>query len=325
MLSGCSYIATKAGYEKKQATELKIEQIKQEKIIELDKKTKEIEKAHESLILQIKKNFQETANWLYGSFVASELVQNPDRLDKIIALRIKTAMAFAPAPTPEAILEQNRLLKEELDEVKISNEELKVRYNEKEKEAKLAKQAEREREADIQRIKDEKIKIEQEYNIKIVSAQNELNKINDQIIASERKNTENKQKEEKLQRLIIYFLMGGAALFGAAAALTRGRTIEFAIGAICCVGLACAVPFIEKWMVIAGIISLFIIIIGIIYYKMYQEKKIADSSVGAIQELRNEDENLYIKKIKPKLEEWHGESKSTKKRLHNKLKDLNLI
>lgn len=55
-----------------------------------------------------------------------------------------------------------------------------------------------------------------------------------------------------------------------------------------------------------------------------KEKLIANNSVGALQEIKYENPELYQKTIKPKLQEWNQDDKEINDLIEVKLKELNL-
>jgi len=65
--------------------------------------------------------------------------------------------------------------------------------------------------------------------------------------------------------------------------------------------------------------------LGAVDKKEYEkEKKIADNTIGSIQELKYENPELYNQSVKPKLQEWHQNDPEIDKIIEQKLKDLNL-
>jgi len=324
VLVGCSNIAIKKQYEEKQKTEQIIVDLKKQHEINTALKVKEAEQAKDLYILKLKDNFQQTANWIYGAFIASNLKGAKDRLDNIINLRIKTGLSYSPGPTPEAIIEQNRLLQEELNEAKVTNEELLTRYSAKEKEANAAREAEKKLGLEIEQKKKELGEIHTKFNQQISDAQNELNKINDKLIAANERLADDNKRKEALQRMQIYIFTGLGVICGILAALFKTRTIELAIGAAGFLALAIAVPFITQLMINIGVSIVFIIIGVIIYRKFFVEKALADRSIGSIQEIRDNSETRYKEKFRPILEDWFKDAPDLHRKVEKRLKDLNL-
>lgn len=323
-LSGCGtldFLASKAGYENKQKIELKIDELKKDREKALDEQEKRIRAADLALLNQTKDNFQKTSNWLYGAYLGSEMISNKDRLDNLINYRLVTAISYAPPPTPEAIMEQNKLLKEELNETKVSNKELEARYAAKEKEAKEARDREVARAKDVENAEKEKVAIEKSFSSKIEAKNDELRGVNDNLFALKEKQLENERESNNLKKYMIGILFAGAGLCAVGAYLMR--SLQLAIVAIALGGAALAIPFIKTWMVITAI-SLILTIAGIIVYKqLHDEKTIANNAVGAIQEVRNENEAIYKEKIKPKLNDWFKDKKHLTKKVEQKLVELN--
>jgi len=323
-LVGCESFYSKQGYEKKEKAESRIAELKREKQIELEVKTQEVFKAKDEHLKQVEVNFLETAKNIYGAYLAIDMKSVLDRLDTVIKYKLKTALLYAPAITTEIALEQNKLLKEELDETKISNEDLKKRYQIKEIEAIAAKKAEEETAEKIVKIEKEKQILEKKYNEEIIFLQDKLNALNTLIIQSEQNKASDQARKEKLQKLQIYILTGLGLTCGVLAAILKVRVLELGLGAAGFIALAIAVPFIEQWMVVGGLSAVFLIILAIIYFKYFSEKELADNSIGSIQEIRNQSEEHYKKKMKPVLNSWFEGKASLHKKVEKKLKDLNL-
>jgi hypothetical protein len=324
VICGCENISLKKHYEEKQKIEQSIVDLKKQYETETEAKIKEVEKSKDLYIAQVMQNFQETANWLYGSFIASNLKETKDRLDTIINLRIKTALSYSPGPTPEAVIEQNKLLQEELNEVKITNQELLSRYSEKEKEAAIARKAEKDLNLEIENKKKELAAVKDQFAKDFAESQTKLNKINDELISANAKLADDNRRKEALQRMQIYIFTGLGVLCGILAALLKTRVIELALGAAGFLALAIAVPFITQLMVNIGISIIFIVIGIIIYYKFFTEKALADRSIGSIQEIRDHSEVRYKEKYKPILEDWFKDSPDLHKKIEKRLKELNL-
>lgn len=323
-LDGWESLYLKQGYQKKEKAEAQISQLKIEKQKELDAKVEEISQAKDSHTKEIQKNFLETAKNIYGAYLAVDMKTALDRLDTLIKYKLKTALLYAPAITTEIALEQNKLLKEELDETKISNEDLKKRYLEKETEAIEAKKLEEKTNERVSLLEKEKQTLQKKYDEEIIILQDKLNFINNEIIKKESEKATDQARKEKLQRIQIYIFTGLAVICGILAACLKVRSLELGVGAICFLGLALAVPFIEQWMVIVGLSLVFVTICGIIYRKYFNEKDIADRSVGSIQEIREQSEKDYKTKHKPILESWFKDKPKLSKRVEKKLVDLNL-
>lgn len=321
-LAGCSTVFNKIGYVEKEAAKQALIQANQEKQVAVENKEKEISAAKDALINQIKSNFQNTSNFLYGAKLASDFKLEKNRLDDILDLRLKTAMGYAPAPTPEAVLSQMESLKEELDELKVSNAELKKRYDAQVIEAQAAKAAEQQKEKELKDKEKEKLAEIEKYNKLIAEKQENLNKINDSLLIEQQQKLEKAKDEAALKRTLIYILTVLGVLFAVGAYFLR--SIECVIGAGICVGLAMVVPLIKPWMLFTGL-AVCMIGISVPFIRKYlNEKKIADNAVGAIQELRNESEQIYKEKLRPKLTEWFGDDKVLHGAVEKKLKELNL-
>ena len=323
LFSGCMImdtLASKAGYEKRDKIELKIDELKKDKEKALIEQEKNIRSADLALLTQTKSNFQQTTNWLYGAFLGSEMITDKNRLDEVINFRLKTALGYSPGPTPEAILDQNKLLKEEINETKITKAELEKRYAAKEKEAETARLAETERAKEVKAAEIKKIELEKAYNDKLNSEQDKLNRANGDLLALKEKQIETSEADSNLKKIMMGWFFAGAALAAIGAYFLR--SLELAIGAICLAAAAIAIPFLKTWMVLSAIATIIIVIGFIIYKKYYNEKGIANRAVGAIQEIRNESEQVYQNDIKPKLQDWFKDAGNLTKQVEKKIIEL---
>lgn len=322
ILTGCSSVATKLGYEKKEKIENQIIQLRKEKDMALEEQAKKINQAKDDYYKQLKDNFQNSINWTYGASLASNLKTNKTRIDELLDYRLNTALRYGPPPSSDAIVEQNRLLKEELDEVRITTEMLSKRYLDKEKEAAVAKASELEKENTISALKEKEIQILKNKQSEIDAWQEKLNKTNTDIQNLQNEKINNDANNQALKKIIIICLLVGGAACAVGAYFFRAW--ELAVGAMVCTGLALIYPFIKPWMVISamGAVTIFV---GIIIYKKFHEEKImANGAMGTIQEHRNESEESYKTTLKPKLEEWFKNMPKFHKKIEERLKELNL-
>jgi len=324
-LSGCTlfdFVATKTGYDKKEKVELRIKDLKDEREEALRKQAIEINKAKDDYYKQLRENFQNTINWTYGATLASSLKTNKTRLDNILDYRLTTALSFGPAPTPEAIIYQNKLLREELDERKVTDEALAKRYEEKEKEAQAARVSEAAKSERVKALEEKIPEIERKYAKEIDDQYEALNKINGDLIALKTREAERMADENSLKKYLIGILCVGAA--GAAIGAYFMRSLTLAVVAIFIGGAAIAVPFIKPWMIITAIGAVIIVAGFIAYKQLYEEKIISNGAIGTIQERRNEAEDDYQQNLKPKLKDWFKDAPKLHKKVEDRLKELNL-
>lgn len=238
----------------------------------------------------------------------------------------------------EAIETQNNLISEQATQIAEGNKKInelnKEIDNKKENEIKLL--------SDIEKLEEQKIK---EVGAKLI----EISKKDDVI---KKKEVDIKEKEEKLNAInelkaaefdksnkwyvklnpfthlskffssifiwIIIFVVLGLILKICSIIFPGVNVLQIIVK-----GIGSIIGGILK--MIFGVIPGLFSGLGAVDKKIYeQEKKIADNSIGAIQELKYENPTLYSESIRPKLQEWNQNDKQLDSAIEQKLKDLNL-
>lgn len=324
LFAGCAYVANKAGYEKKDKIEKQIEEVKKQKDEESKKKIEEIEVAKEEFLDKIQDNFAKSTENVYGAKLASDLITEPkDRIHNLIDYKLGAALAFAPPMSTQAMLEQNDLLKRELDESKTTLEQLQTQYNAKRDEANAARAAEDAANKLVVQKEKELFQIREQKDAEIQSLQEQLNEANRQIIA-ESSEKELEKKEESKRRMWLVTAFGIAALAaGAGAIFSPIFKKELGIAAAASIGLSVAAAMIPVWVVTATFIGVVLIAATPALIKAIREYKVASSTYVAIQEVKDKNPEMYAKVIKPKLIDAQGEYTKDGKVVQNeKTKDF---
>ena len=324
LLSGCKTaeeLALKMGYQKKTATELQINKLQEEFADVIKAKTVEIETKYENVLAQTNENFQNASNWLYGANLASDMKFDKNRLDLLLDYRLKTAAKYSLAPTIEAMAEQNKLLKEELDETKISNAQLAERYDAIQLEAEKSQVLLKEKDLQLEKAKQERTDLEKKYNDELLALQNKLIEESNRIIALEKQRADDRAAIQKA-KMKASFALGGLALLALAGAIyspiAKDKCAIFAgvVGAA-----AVGVWYIEAWMITLGLGIIVVGVIGYILYRLQREKTKAQGSMWTLQKIRETNPDIHENISKKELKDWFDESMH--KEIEKDLQDMN--
>lgn len=324
LLQGCNVadkIALKVGYEQKIQIERRIDNLNKQHQVDIQIASKNIENKYEGLLAQVKRNFQETSNWVYGASLASELKENKNRLDNILDLRIKTARSFGLPPTPEAMIEQARLLKEELDELKVSNADLEKRYDEKIKEAEKAQVALTKKDNELISAKQARLELEEKYRTELLNLNEQLATTQNKIISLEKQRADDRAAIHAA-KLKASFTLGAIALLALAGAIYSPIAKDkCAIFAAIVGGAGVGIWYIEPWMIATSAGILIVVVVGLILYRLNREKIKASGSMWTLQKIRETNPEIHEKVSKIELKDWFDES--LHKEVEADLRDMN--
>lgn len=306
-LSGCNYldsITSKIGFEKKSNVEKQIAELKKERDIAVDKKAKEVSDTKDAHYAKMRENFQQTTNWTYGASLASNLKTNKNRLDNVLDYRLTTALSYSMGPTPEAIVEQNKLLKEELDESRVSNQQLAERYAQKEKEAKESRDAELKLNKKVEELSKELQSEKDRYALAIDAKEEDLSVLKDRLLVEKQRQLENAKSIQAI-KIKASSIVGGLALLALAGAIwSPVFKKEFGIGAAILGLISVGIWFIEPWMVLLAFSICAIGLIAKIAIDHHREKDTSTDVYRAIQAFKSKAQGSYEAYLKPELEEW---------------------
>lgn len=317
----------KMGYKKLEKANNELAQVKAESEKKIKVAEDKVSKEKDNYYNQILSNYQTASNWSYGTWITAQLNKKtyPSRMADVLFLKADSTLKFSLQPTVAAIMEQNKSLLDELDEQKVSNQQLQEKYNKVAQDAQKAREQLKQKESDLQSAEKEKQNIKEQTDKEIKDAQDKADKEKDKVLQLQNKKIENDKILESIKHKIEYILMGLSVLF--ILGVVYGPIsfkLESGIGAVVSIALALLVSYIELWMIFTGL-GIVVVLIGLsIYLKHNNETKLANNTVGAIQEVRNESEEVYQKTIKPKLEDWFKDAPNLVKKVDGKLKQLNL-
>lgn len=303
-LSGCKTIETP--YVKKTTLEAKISEMKIEGDKAIKKAVEDVVVTKNAEISAIKTNSELASDWIYGARLGLDLFEPKNRLWNITSNRLDTGAGYLPPPSREALVEQVKTLKEELDETKVSNDDLNSRYNKAKEEAAIAIKNQQEKTIQAENAVKKLAEVELETERKISLVKDEL--ISAQNIIQANSDEQKKQDEwRRAQIRNIMLVCGGlglAALAGAIFVPVMKR--EFGLLAAILGGITVSLPFLTPFYMAIVFATGFIIVLGIIARKFFISRKSEKAVYRAIQEMKTQNPEEYKTLLAPKLEDWTG-------------------
>jgi hypothetical protein len=272
-------------YESKSKVEQQIAELKKQHQEEVVKSVNDISNQKDVVIKAQDNQLQAAANSLYGADRGFSFYTKPVRLDLIIHNRVLEAQsAIGKAPTYEAIQRENERLQAELDETKTSLEQLKANSDAmKAENTKIAEEKVKQQAVIDQMVKDFAAK-DAAWRKKVDEKQDELNGVNNRIIALEKERADKQAAIERLKTKLMWACGIGALLCIAGAVYSPvGKQLFIIIGSV--LGLAVvAIPFIEGWMIAVAILVVVLIAAAVFAYKHNLLSKTNKNLVSAIQD-----------------------------------------
>lgn len=315
-LSGCilhpfSFISelkdkaiVKAGYEKQDKVEKEISELKAAQTKALADQSTQIISQEEKRYNELKANFQQTINWDYGASIASNLKAPKTRLDDIIDGDIKTAMSFGMPPTPEAILAQNQLLKDELDTQKTSNAQLADNFAKAQQEAAKAQLVQKKAEDDLAQLQKNFEATKTQYQNQIGAKQDELLKISKTVEGKQYDELVRNAQDDKIKVKFIAILGGLSILCILGAVWSPVFKEHFGLGAIIFGASAALVWYIQAWMIAVGAGVCLLLLIAWAAKNHYIESKTATNVYRGLKEIETNSSEVYKSVVAPVIASW---------------------
>jgi hypothetical protein len=282
---------TELGIQKEQAIKVATQDIIQKKNVEIS---------------SITLNFQNTADWLYGSRLALDLFEPKGRLWDITSNRLNTAASYAPPPSREALIEQVKTLKEELDESKVSNEELSARYNKAREDAVIAVQTQEAAKIEAENAVRKLTETELEWEKKIGGVQLELIEAQKKIQAdSDEKKRQDEWRRAQIQKLM--YVSGGLSLLALAGAIFI-PVAKRELGSLAAIlgGITVLLPFVTPFQASLVFGIGLALVLFVILRKLFIKDKSEKAVYRAVQEYKTEKPGDFNVNLAPKLENWTG-------------------
>ena len=148
-------------------------------------------------------------------------------------------------------------------------------------------------------------------------------KVQDDNLAAEAKKAEEAKKNEKIKMWLMGVLLVAAAACGVGAAFVPIPQLKtkLIIGAALCGGAALAIPFIEPWMVMVGIVICLLPVVALAIKSYQSEHNDATDTYRALNEVKTKAPQLFKDQVAPLLKEWHT-NPDTPKRIDERLKQV---
>lgn len=315
--SGCTTLSTRLGYQKLDAVNAKIAALEADSNKKISALSEQI-KAKEKEVADIQQNqLQKAADELFLAKYAFTLNLAPDRNSIVVNYHVKSAADYIHlAPSTDVVSQYINIVKTELDETKTSLADLEQKYNiEHDRAEKLASQKTViENEKNV--LFDQKSTIENDRNQKLSELQTIKDDISKNLLNTQQEQIKNEKDRKALIQKLMYYTGGLAVLALIATIYLPVMKSESAILAGVMGAVTICLPFIEPWMLGYTALAAVILLIGWLIYKHHSsiksnqsiitlESKVSKNLVNAIQDIKEKNEEVYTKYIKPVLEEWN--------------------
>jgi hypothetical protein len=304
LFSGCK--TTESPFIKRSTLETKITELGVEKEKAIKDAVQNVIQTKNAEIQSVRINFQNSADWIYGTRIALDLFEPKARLWDVTSNRLDTAASYAPPPSREALIEQMKTLKEELDETRVSNDELNNRYNKAREDAAIAVQIQEKKTVEAQNAVQKLTETELEWEKRVNAVQSELIDVQKLIQA----NSDEKKAQDEWRRKQIRWIMGvtGVLSLVALAGTIFIPVMKKELGTLAGILGATTIllPFVTPLYAAIALGTVFAGVLGIVSYKFLLSDKANKAVIRAVQEHKEEDPEGFKTTLAPKLENWTG-------------------
>lgn len=318
---GCSYIPFEVVH-KKSETEVKLQTIISEQEIKISELNKKMTAAES----EFKKNFDANVSlgtasvWSSYDTLLSEPTKSKYDLAAIDGLNV--AISALPEPSIKDYKSTSETQRKLLSEQAVLIEQGKKEIEQYKNSAEESKQAQAQLQTQISNLNSEKSQIQTSFEQEKEKLTSEIIKQkNDKLVASEEA-IKAAQEKKDLQMLVVRILMVFGVIAGIVAALAKNKTIALASAAA--IILAISVSFIPTYILVLLLVGVFGIA-GFGLFNEYKEHKTAlKNVVGATQEFKTSNEEVFKEGLAKNLQEWNKEDPKVVATIDKTLKDLNL-
>ena len=328
LLSGCMYMPTvnrkelDEQYTKKTEVEKKLAELQKAHVADLTKNSQQLSESKDKVIAAQENQIQEAANALYSVQQAVGVYPQPGSFEFTKDRASEGFAGLGRPPTVKEIMEGGQRLKDYLTKYKEGNvaEIAKLRAEHERLVAEkgiLVKQAE-EAKKEVQKVVEEKAKIETKYVAETTQQQNQLNKINDEVIKKERERADLEKKrsdeaaaiERAKRQLMLWCGIGAAvAMVGAIYSPVGKGGLAMIAGILAAVTVA--IPFVQGWMILTGAGILMAVALLLILKKFKISETANENIVNAIEDTKQKS-GATIDDLKNNLREWNTKYVKTK-------------
>lgn len=306
ILGGCSTIGNlpvKLGYEKLSAVNVQIAQASAKYSADMTNLQRQIENQNERVLSLLNSNQQNAANQLYGANVAYASIVNPSRADLLINYKVNTAQKYLPAPSLDAILQQNEEVKKELNAALVSNAQLQQKYEVLARGASVAQSSLEAAKNDVNNLQREKSQIIKDDTDAINALQNKSSEISGQLLNQSQKIIENLRNNQALKGKLVFIFMGAGIILGALGFYIK--SINLGVVGIASIFTGLLIMYIKPWQVIAAALVLVGCAIAELIRKHDLEKKTATNLVGATNEITSLSIPVEPAKAQSIVSDWN--------------------
>lgn len=321
-VAGCGHFPTPVISIKPSAAEMELKQALQErdaKVAELEKKITDLDKLFKD---KFDANISLGAASVWSVYDTMLADPDKDKYDNAEIAGIEVAIKALPQPTlsdyKKTSETQRKLLSEQAEEIARGKAEI-------EAQKKLTEESKKEQEkilAEKARIEEQKIAAAKDFENKKRELDNKILLEQKEKTAEAQERLRQEQENKDLKALIVKILMVVGVIAGILAAVTK--TVTPAICSAAAIGLAIAVSFLPLYMIVIGLVVIFSLIAFSIFLKFKESHQALKNVVGATQEFKNENKELFKNGLAKNLDEWNSSNPKTVKVIDNTLKELNL-
>ncbi len=291
----------------KKAKEAELAALQAKHQTELVVQVKATEKAKDAVIEGKDKQITAGSNAFYAADLTFDKILTPTRTDYIINNYVNEGWTALGKKNPDAetIMRINERLKKDLDEKATSMAQLKADHDAKVIEAQKIADESKARKDALDKMQKELATAKEEKTNLEIQKRDELNAVNNQLIALQKEKLDNKAEIAATKAKFIAVIGSIALLCVAGAIWSPVFKKEFGIAAgvlgFICVGIL----YIQGWhlALVAGIA--FVGVCGWAAFKYFIEHKAATNTYRGLQEIKTKNKEKFDEIIKPVLTEWN--------------------
>ncbi len=270
---------------------------------------------------------QAAADYLFKGFATYGTLKTPTRPEMVMGQSINQTSAQLPAATPAAQAAAFKALQTELDETKVSTEQLKAQYEVELGKARAEGDAKAKALADttakLQQVDAQRVEVLTKANQTERALQSKKDEARAAELASKQKQLDDAKHNEKVKMWLMGILLAAAAACGIGAAFLPIPALKtkLIVGAAVCGGAALAIPFIEPWMVMVAIVVCILAVAAWAINDYRHEHADATDTYRALNEVKQKATAEFKAVVAPILSEWQT-NPDTSKRIDERLKQV---